>query len=87
MPLFPYPTHSDYHIVLNSGHMMPMDLPQVAYEMISAFVENRALNQGSSKIGEQQIDPTAIDCIDTAVSMNNKGKKSLRGRRSEVRIP
>ncbi len=37
--------------MLDSGHMVPMDQPEIAFTMIKTFIENKAISSGESKIG------------------------------------
>jgi hypothetical protein len=40
-----------YFIVLDAGHMVPMDLPEIALKMISTFISKGTFRTGESKLG------------------------------------
>lgn len=55
--------------VLNSGHMVPMDVPKVAFDMISRFLNGDGYSAGNSMVGVSvvNIEDTA-HCPDTLSS-------------------
>lgn len=57
--------------LLNSGHMVPMDLPQISLDMINMFIRNQSLLTGRSRIVESA---TPIDnCIDSNSDSTSSG--------------
>ena len=40
-----------YRIVLNSGHMVPMDVPRIALDMIKRFLSYHGYSSGNSMVG------------------------------------
>lgn len=60
-------TYKNLHslLVLDSGHMVPMDQPRVALDMITRFIENKPFSAGSSKIEAAAIDPK-FECSSSA---------------------
>jgi carboxypeptidase C (cathepsin A) len=48
-------------LVLDSGHMVPMDQPRIALDMITRFVTNKAFSAGLSKLGVEPTDPM-LEC-------------------------
>lgn len=40
-----------YFLVLDSGHMVPLDQPKIALEMIDRFVNSQPLSNGKSRVG------------------------------------
>ena len=48
-------------LVLDCGHMVPMDQPKIALDMITRFVEKQSFSAGESKIEVAAAD-RAVDC-------------------------
>ena len=69
------------YVVLNSGHMVPMDQPAVSLDMITRFLSGKLLGSPSRLVGVSR-PPDALAC--TAVSTEvvqrgSGGKGGLRG--------
>lgn len=66
--------------------MVPMDVPEVAFDMMNRFVNNQAFIAGSSKISQRLID-TTIQCDNSSpdIQLVGKSRKQIRTRRVEPR--
>lgn len=70
--------------VLNSGHMVPMDLPRVAFDLISKFISNQPLNSGVQNLNLKALEPSTIECSNNNNKANKLAKKKIiRGRQSD----
>ena len=49
-------------LVLNSGHMVPMDVPKIALDMISKFLNDKEFSAGNALVGVSLINPEEIRC-------------------------
>ena len=49
-------------LVLNSGHMVPMDVPKIALDMISKFLGDKEFSAGNALVGVSLINPEEIRC-------------------------
>ena len=81
-----------YIIVLNSGHMVPMDLPAVSLDMITRFITRpngnlnlEALISGRSRLASLVQPPAALQCmsgisiVSSTGGMLKDGERGLRG--------
>ena len=69
-----------YIIVLNSGHMVPMDLPAVSLDMITRFITRpngnlnlEALISGRSRLASLVQPPAALQCMNGISSVSSVG--------------
>jgi carboxypeptidase C (cathepsin A) len=73
-------SHKNLHslLVLDSGHMFPMDQPSRALDMITKWIENKVFAAGPSKIGTALLDPRT-ECAPpmTASSFSSEVKRNL----------
>ena len=67
-------------IVLNSGHMVPMDLPAVSLDMITRFITRpngnlnlEALISGRSRLASLVQPPAALQCMSGISSVSSVG--------------
>jgi hypothetical protein len=44
-------------LVLNSGHMVPLDVPKIALDMISRFLSGKDFSSGASTLGVSLVNP------------------------------
>lgn len=42
--------------VLNSGHMVPMDVPKIALDMITRFLHDKGFSHGNAMVGVSLVD-------------------------------
>ena len=73
-------------LVLNSGHMVPMDLPMISLEMITRFMNNQPFYSGISSLGEDN-NKALIECLppnnyytDITNMAKQKNRKSMQQR-------
>ena len=66
-------------LVLNSGHMVPMDVPKIALDMISKFLGDKEFSAGNALVGVSLINPEEIRCENGPTRSTKRGAGTMVG--------
>ena len=55
--VFDSPSFPPLPAVLNAGHMVPMDVPKIALDMITRFLGDKDFSAGNALVGVSLLNP------------------------------